>query len=123
MAFAGVALLGVVQGGAALVIVALVWGMGTGTNWMLAHTELQRRADDETIGRLAAFDELMVTAAMVGSALVAAALVEPYGIGAALGAGVGLGGAGYALVDRMTRQSRSRLLPTAAAGEGPAARG
>ncbi|MEZ4358927.1 MAG: MFS transporter [Kofleriaceae bacterium] len=59
----------------ALALVCLLWGTGTGANWVLSHAALQRHSDDAVIGRLAAFDELLVTLAMVLSALAGAALI------------------------------------------------
>ena len=75
----------------ALAVVALVWGVGTGTNWVMAHTSMQRHASDLEIGRLAAFDELLVTVAMVASAFIGAVVVERASIAAAAATGVGLG--------------------------------
>ena len=75
----GVAGLGVVRSPLGLAAVALLWGMGGGTNWVLQHTALQRHAGDQVIGRLAAFDELLVTVAMVLGAFA--------GAGAAVAAG------------------------------------
>lgn len=86
--------LAVARSPVALIAVALVWGAGTGTNWTLAHAALQRHASDRTIGRLAAMDELLVSAAMVAGAAVAAAVAEQVGVGAAAAAAVGLGGLG-----------------------------
>jgi len=81
---------------ATLVAAALVWGMGTGSNWVLAHTALQRHSPDEVIGRLAAFDELLVTVAMVLGAFAGAAAVSASGIPAAAIVGAVLGGLGIA---------------------------
>jgi MFS family permease len=64
-----------VDGAVALALTVLIWGMGSGTNWVLASTALQQRAPDAMIGRLASLDELIATALMVASALAAGALV------------------------------------------------
>jgi predicted MFS family arabinose efflux permease len=81
-----------VRSPATLVAAALVWGMGTGSNWVLSHTALQRHAPDEVIGRLAAFDELLVTVAMVAGAFAGAAAVSVSGVPAAAVLGAVLGG-------------------------------
>ncbi len=79
-----------------LSIVALLWGTGTGTNWVMSHVAVQRHAGDRVIGRLAAFDELLVSVAMAGSAVVGALVAEHVGLGATALTGVGLGLAGLA---------------------------
>jgi MFS family permease len=79
-----------------LVAAALVWGMGTGSNWVLSHTALQRESPDEVIGRLSAFDELLVTVAMVLGAFAGATAVMLSGIGAAAIVGAVLGALGIA---------------------------
>ena len=81
----------------ALTAVALGWGIGAGTNWVLSHAALQRHATDAVIGRLAAFDELLVTAAMVASAFVGALVADASGEDAAALTGVGLGLLGLVL--------------------------
>jgi MFS family permease len=60
----------------ALGAIALLWGVCTGANWVLSTAELQRRADERFLGRLASLDDLGVTLAAVAGALGAAALVE-----------------------------------------------
>jgi Transmembrane secretion effector len=91
LAMIAIAALGVVRGAGPLVALCLVWGIGTGSNWVLSHAALQRYSSDEVIGRLAAFDELLVTLAMVISAFVGAAVITWIGMAAAPLAGVGLG--------------------------------
>ncbi|MBZ0232752.1 MAG: hypothetical protein K8M05_10520, partial [Deltaproteobacteria bacterium] len=76
---------------AALLVASLLWGVGTGSNWVLAHTALQRHSPDEVIGRLAAFDELLVIVAMVLGAFAGAAAATVVGPGAAAMVGVVLG--------------------------------
>lgn len=94
------------HGPLALGAVALVWGVGSGTNWVLCHVALQRHAPDAVLGRLAAFDELLVTVAMVVGAFAGALATQAGGpawapvVGAVL---AGLALAGAALVVR--RQS------------------
>jgi hypothetical protein len=60
-----VASLAIVRSPAGLAALALLWGMGGGSNWVLQHSALQRHAGDHVIGRLAAFDELLVTLPLV----------------------------------------------------------
>jgi hypothetical protein len=70
--------------------------VGTGSNWVLSHTALQRESPDEVIGRLSAFDELLVTVAMVLGAFAGATAVMLSGIGAAAIVGAVLGALGIA---------------------------
>ena len=65
----------------ALAVVAFTWGLGTGSNWVMAHTAMQRHASDHEIGRLAAFDELVV-----GEAQILGQLKEAYARAHATGA-------------------------------------
>jgi len=67
----------------ALTVAVLAWGMGTGSNWVLMHASLQRQSSVDVIGRLAAFDELLVAGAMVASAFIGAAVIENIGLFAA----------------------------------------
>jgi len=58
------------SGSLALVVVSmLIWGAGTGGNWVVAHTRLQALAPSEVIGRVAALDELLSVSAMSVGAL------------------------------------------------------
>jgi MFS family permease len=68
MAFVGVASLGWVSGAIVLSLASFVWGMGSGANWVMSSTQLQTLAPPSVLGRLAAFDELLVTVSMVASA-------------------------------------------------------
>ncbi len=81
---------------AALVAVTLVWGIGSGTNWVLSHSALQRHSPDEVIGRLAAFDELLVTLAMVIGVFAGAGAVLASGNSAAALVAGALGACGIA---------------------------
>jgi hypothetical protein len=94
---AGIAALSTTRTPIALAIACLTWGCGTGANWVLAHASLQRHASDAVIGRLSAFDELLVTVSMVVSAFAAAAAVTMLGLAAAPLAGVALSLAGVAV--------------------------
>jgi predicted MFS family arabinose efflux permease len=82
----------------ALSVAALVWGIGTGANWVIAHSSLQRQSTEDVIGRLAAFDELLVTGAMVLSAFAGAAAFEVWGLPAVPMIGGVLGLAGVIVV-------------------------
>jgi hypothetical protein len=79
-----------VRGPVGLSAAALIWGIGTGTNWVMSHAAIQRHAPDVVIGRLAAFDELLVTGAMVASALVGAVVADATGTGVAALTGTGV---------------------------------
>lgn len=59
-----------------LVAVTLLWGTGTGANWVLTAANLQRFAPDDMIGRLASLDELATTACLVLGTFVAGLLLE-----------------------------------------------
>lgn len=75
-----------------LAAVCLGWGAGIGGNWVLNHAALQRLSPDAIIGRLAAFDELLVTAAMALAAFASAAVITwmDLAYGPLLGVGLGL---------------------------------
>lgn len=73
LAFGSIATLAFATSTITLSVAVLAWGAGTGANWVLCHAAMQRHSNDAVIGRLAAFDELLVTLAMVASAFVAAA--------------------------------------------------
>ena len=105
LTLSAIAALGIVRGAVPLVALCLVWGIGTGSNWVLAHAALQRHSSDEVIGRLAAFDELLVTLAMVVSAFVGAAVITWAGIAAATLVGVGLGLLGVLAASALVRRS------------------
>ncbi len=75
------ALLGTLAFAAALppwlmVVAAGVWGLGTGANWVLSQTELQRRAPVDIVGKASALDALAMTLGMSTAAVVGGLLVE-----------------------------------------------
>jgi MFS family permease len=72
VAFAGIAFFARTLDPAAILAVVLVWGTGSGANWVLSSAELQRRSDAGFVGRLAAIDELACSGLQVLSALAAA---------------------------------------------------
>lgn len=96
-----------------LSIVALAWGIGTGTNWVMSHVAIQRNAGDVVIGRLAAFDELLVSVAMAGSAVIGAVIAEHVGLGATALTGVGLGLLGLAAAAILVARAPGGALPHA----------
>lgn len=53
-----------------------IWGLGTGTNWVLSSAALQVSAPDPVLGRLSALDTLLMTLAQAGAALFGAILIE-----------------------------------------------
>lgn len=92
----------------ALTVAVLAWGMGTGANWVLMHSSLQRLSSVDVIGRLAAFDELLVAGAMVTSAFVGAAVIEYEGLYAAPLVVAALGIVGVLVNLAIVARSRSR---------------
>lgn len=87
--FLGVAAFALPLPGWTPVLAALLWGCGTGANWMISGAEVQRLSDDDTIGRLSGLDFLCVELAFALSALVGGLVIEGTGQVAA-GVGVGL---------------------------------
>jgi hypothetical protein len=100
---------------AALLAAALVWGLGSGTNWVLTSASLQRRAPDAFIGRLAALDDLATVAAQTLGVVAAAALVAASGelaaVHAILAAGA-LAWLGLAYATRSPARQIARVLET-----------
>ncbi|WP_437764575.1 MFS transporter [Sorangium sp. So ce281] len=91
--FGAIAVFAVTRHPAALLAVVLVWGLGSGANWVLSSTEIQRLSPDRFVGRLSAADNLVLTVGLCGTLLGGAFLVERAGVPAAsawlgLGAGV-----------------------------------
>ena len=76
LAFAGMAAFACGEGAVSLASAALAWGTGSGANWVLSQAELQHRAGDHVIGRLAALDELAVAIAMITGATAAAFAID-----------------------------------------------
>jgi MFS family permease len=92
LTFAAIAAFALAGPGLALLAFALLWGMGSGANWVLSSAELQRLAPDALVGRLAAIDDLGATVGLVLGGLAGGALAEATGsvapaawIGLALG--------------------------------------
>lgn len=101
----------------ALGLVCLAWGTGVGANWVLMHASLQRHSSDAIIGRLAAFDELLVTLAMTASAFAGAAVITWVGLTEAPLLGAALGVVGFlaaAAVVRLCSRREARQPSTSA---------
>jgi len=97
LTFAAIAALPAATSAPALLMIALLWGMGTGTNWVLSSAGVQERAPDGMVGRLASMDELGTTAALVAGALLGAEVVTRAGSPlAAAGVGAVLGASAWA---------------------------
>jgi MFS family permease len=110
--FAGTALFPWMPGAALLLATALAWGAGSGANWVLTSTTLQRHAPDAFVGRLAALDEWSTHLALVGGALLTAALVQTAGValGSATCAGVLAGVLAWTLLGSAIRRSHAAVV-------------
>lgn len=100
-----IAALAVARAPLSLSLVCLGWGTGLGANWVLTHASLQRLSDDAIIGRLAAFDELIVTVAMAAAAFAGAAVITWFDLSYAPLLGVGLGLLGLLAASVIVRRS------------------
>lgn len=109
LALVSITALGSARSPLALALICFAWGCGTGANWVLAHAALQRHSSDAVIGRLAAFDELLVTLSMVASAFVGAAVTDAFGLAAGPLAGVVLAILGLAVARALV--ARPRVTP------------
>ncbi len=105
LTIASIAALAVARSPLSLSLVCLGWGTGIGSNWVLTHASLQRLSGDAIIGRLAAFDELIVTVAMVIAAFAGAAVITWIDLSYAPLLGVGLGLFGLAAASVLVRRS------------------
>ncbi len=114
IALVAISALTVARSPIALSVVCLTWGIGTGANWVLAHSALQRHASDAVIGRLSAFDELLVTLAMVVSAFAGAAAVTTFGIVAGPLVGVMLSVGGLVVARALEQRTPVRTDESAA---------
>jgi len=75
LAFSGMVAFAYLRSWLALLVAALAWGTGSGANWVLSQSALQRRAGDRFIGRLASIDELAVALTTSGSAAACALII------------------------------------------------
>jgi len=68
-----------------------IWGMGSGSNWVLSTTELQRNAPESHLGRLSAFDAFSMTLGMSCAAITTGILIERTGhLASAAWPGIGM---------------------------------
>lgn len=90
-------------------VVAVVWGMGVGSNWVLSSATIQRRSPDGMTGRLSAIDELAWTVAMVVGAYAGGAVGT-----AARATSVGLvaGAIAWVILVRATRVTSASAGPS-----------
>ncbi|WP_437829676.1 MFS transporter [Sorangium sp. So ce1153] len=90
--FASIAALAATRHWAALLAVVLAWGLGSGANWVLSSSEIQRLSPDRFVGRLSAIDNLALTVGLCAALLGGAVLVERTSApGAAAWLGLGAG--------------------------------
>jgi len=93
--FAGAAAFALASAPWALGVAALVWGIGTGANWVISSAAIQRLAPDAILGRASALDFGTMTAMSCTGALGGAWLVDATGVASLaawgpLAAGLGL---------------------------------
>ena len=69
----------------ALLVAAFVWGLGSGSIWVLSSSEIQRRTPDAMQGRLASADQLCFMLGQSAAAIGAGLLVDATGIAASAG--------------------------------------
>jgi hypothetical protein len=115
--FAAIAAFSVTRHAAALMAVALVWGLGSGANWVLSSAEIQRLSPDRFVGRLSAIDNLALTVGLCATSLGGAVLVERVGVpGAAAWLGLGAGVLAWLAAQWMLRR-RAAAVPEAVSSE------
>ena len=118
-AFTGIALFSIARSWPLLVLGALTWGSGTGSNWVLTTSEIQRLSPDRFVGRLSAIDELTFTVGMCMSALLGATLVDVTGVSASSAwLGLALGIPGWIAL-RWALSAQSRAVAEGAVGVAP----
>lgn len=74
--FLAIALLAFTRHWAALLVITLAWGLGSGANWVLSSSDIQRLSQDRFVGRLSAIDSLSFTLGLCATSLGGAWLVE-----------------------------------------------
>lgn len=108
--FASIAAFSLTRHPAALLGVALVWGLGSGANWVLSSAEIQRLSPDRFVGRLSAIDNLILTVGLCATSIGGAVLVERVGVpGVAGWLGLGAGVVAWAGVRWVLRRRAAAL--------------
>ncbi len=106
---AGVAVAGHFGWWTGFTVATFIWGMGTGANWMISSSQLQRESDDTAVGRLSGLDMLLIESCFAVSALCAGALVERTHLPtSAAGLALVLGIAGFVLAQAAASRSAAR---------------
>lgn len=116
VAFHGLALVSMalffsVPAGYVLVVLSVLWGAGSGTNWLFSSEGMQRLADDEFQGRVAAVDGTVYLTAQTLAVLASAALID---FGAPLGIAVLFVALGGTLSLAVFRQKPAPLIEAGA---------
>ncbi len=107
LTFSGIAVLGLARSAVSLLLATLLWGLGSGANWVLSTSEMQRLGPIGYTGRLAAIDWLLFTLAMCLSAYVGAVLTAYFAyVGSALWLGLGAGVLVFLVGDLWGRRGR-----------------
>ena len=104
--FGGIALFLFSGSPAVLVLASLMWGVGSGANWVRGQIALQRAADDETLGRMSSLDVVLFTSGMSLTAVLTGGAIE-LGVAPALAAAPFLV-AGLSLRAAVARRARPR---------------
>jgi hypothetical protein len=76
LALGGMAAFALCHGAWPLFVCAFAWGAGSGSNWVLTTSEIQRLGGASHVGRLTAIDELVGSALTTASALAAGAAID-----------------------------------------------
>ncbi|MFT5354325.1 MAG: MFS family permease [Polyangiales bacterium] len=76
LALAAMALFFLVPTGYALVVLSVLWGAGSGTNWLFSSEGMQRLASDEFQGRVAALDGTFYITAQALAVIACAAVID-----------------------------------------------
>jgi MFS family permease len=80
LSFVGIGLFTASQRPLGWLLGSFVWGVGSGTNWVLSTTTLQRHAPSTHLGRLAALDALSTTLGMSIAAVATGLLIDTMGL-------------------------------------------
>jgi len=94
LALVGMAAFALVGSLAGMLVAAFLWGCGSGGNWVLSVSEIQRLAPRQMLGRLSAADQLVFTLSESVVVLLAACLIEASGsVAVGVWFAIGLGAA------------------------------